>query len=363
MALRWLRRRRKPPEADSSTSAHMRRALHLVLAGDMGGAEVELAEAARIDSSSADVYMALANLYRARGEIGRAIQIHQNLLLQPDLPESLRVESLLSLALDFRAGGFLRRAGASFEELLEADSGNLQALRELERLRVESGEWEDAIQIRRRIGSADPASPRVLAHLWTGLGNAAAAEGDEAAARRAFRRALSRDKTCAEVHMALGEQALREAKPRRAIGHWQRALPLHPALGAALYPRFFEAHGQANDLAGLETLLRDRLDANPEDAEAALWLARAVAKQGRIDEGLSTLRRLLDRAPARLAAHAEIGRVLLDEHRDAEALKAFEELLGSLPPQPDRLRCTSCGGQDVRLHWRCPQCGEWDSFV
>ena len=341
----------------------MRRALHLVLAGDLGGAEVELAEAARIDSSSADVYMALANLYRARGEIGRAIQIHQNLLLQPELPEALRVESLLSLALDFRAGGFLRRAAASFEELLEADAGNLQALRELERLAVESAEWQEAIRIRRKIGAADPATPRVLAHLWVGLGSAAAAAGDEAAARRAFRRALSRDKTCAEVYVALGEQALREGKPRRAIGHWRRALPLHRSLGPVLYPRFFESFVQVGDLAGFESLLRDRLEVAPDDGEAALWLARTVSQQGRVDEALSALRRLLDRAPDRLAAHAEIGRVLLAEKRDPEALKAFEELLGRLPAQPNRLRCTSCGTQDVQLHWRCPQCGEWDSFV
>ncbi|MBW2280542.1 MAG: tetratricopeptide repeat protein [Deltaproteobacteria bacterium] len=341
----------------------MRRALHLVLAGDLGAAELELAEAARIDSSSADVYMALANLYRARGEIGRAIQIHQNLLLQPDLSEALRVESLLSLALDFRAGGFLRRAAASFEELLEADPGNLQALRELERLRVESGDWESAIQIRRKIGAADAATPSILAHLWAGLGNAAALNGDEGGARRAFRRALSRDKNCAEVYIALGEQSLREGKARRAIGHWQRALPLHAALGPVLYPRFCEAFAQAGDLPAFESLLRDRLDENPEDAEAALWLARAMAKQGRVDEALSALRRLLDRSPDRLAAHAEIGRLLLDESRSADALKAFDELLGRLPLQPDRRRCTGCGSQDTRLHWRCPQCGEWDSFV
>jgi lipopolysaccharide biosynthesis regulator YciM len=341
----------------------MRRALHLVLAGDLGAAEVELAEAARIDSSSADVYMALANLYRARGEIGRAIQIHQSLLLQPELPRDLRVESLLSLALDFRSGGFLRRAAASFEELLEADPGNLQALKELEQLAVESGEWEEAIAIRRRIGGADPATPRILAHLWTGLGSAAAATGDEAAARRAFRRALGRDRSCAEVYVELGEQALRQGKPRRAVGHWQRALPLHAALAPVLYPRLFAAFEQDGDLAGFETLLRDRLDGAPDDVDAALWLARAVAKQGRVDEALSALRRLLDRAPARLAAHAEIGRLLLQEKRDAEALKAFEELLARLPAEPTRLRCTSCGAQDIRLHWRCPQCGEWDSFV
>ena len=111
----WLRRRSKPQPPERSATAQLRSALHLVLAGDLPAAEAQLAEAARLDSSSSDVYLALANLYRLRGDIGRAIQIHQNLLLRPDISDELRRESLLGLALDFRAGGFLKRATASFE--------------------------------------------------------------------------------------------------------------------------------------------------------------------------------------------------------------------------------------------------------
>jgi lipopolysaccharide biosynthesis regulator YciM len=74
------------------------------------------------------------------------------------------------------------------------------------------------------------------------------------------------------------------------------------------------------------------------------------------------LRRLLDRDPGQLALHAEIGRVLLHENRDSDAKKAFEELLERLPTDPHRLACRGCGAQDVTLHFRCPQCGEWDSF-
>ena len=341
----------------------MRRALHLVLGGDLAAAEVALAAAARADSSSADVYLALANLYRARGEVGRAIQIHQNLLLQPSLSESLRREALLGLALDFRSGGFLRRAAASFGELLEAEPRNVQALRELERLRVESGEWQEAISIRRRIGSRDPRTPNVLAHLWTGLGHMHVNASRESEARKAFRRALGHDRSCAEAHVALGDQQIREQKASKAIGLWRRALPLHPSLGPVLWPRLWTAYESLDDFDGMEQLLREWLDGEPDDAEASIWLGRSILRQGRIDEGLAVLRRLLDRTPTRLAAHTELGRALLREHREPEALKAFEELLERLPRDQQRLRCQSCGTLDSELHWRCPQCGEWDSFT
>lgn len=362
MALRWLRFGRGPAGPPSGVSGPLRDALRWVLEGDLAEAERALAEAARIDSSSIDVYLALANLYRARGEVGRAIQIHQNLLLRQDLPAAQRRECQLGLALDFQSGGFLSRAAASFEELLELEPRNTQALRELERIKIESGDWEDAIRIRRRIGGSDPNTSRVLAHLWAGLGRSHAREGREADARRAFRRALGRDRNCAEAYLALGDQLLRDAKPKKAVGLWRRALPLHPSAGLLVYPRLWEGFTALGDLAGFERVLRERLGAEPDDTEATVWLARTCVRLGKVDEGLTQLRRLLDRTPGYLPAYAEIGRVLLSERRDFEALKSFEELLDRLPLERDRLRCASCGTQDTELHWRCPQCGEWDTF-
>jgi lipopolysaccharide biosynthesis regulator YciM len=357
----WLRRRPpRPPER--SAAAQLRSALHLVLAGDLPAAEAALAEAARVDSSSSDVYLALANLYRLRGDIGRAIQIHQNLLLRPDISEELRREALLGLALDFRAGGFLKRASAAFESLLEVEPQNLQALRALERIRVDSGDWEGAVQVRRRIGARDPATPKVLAHLWTGHGRAAAARGLEAEARKAFKRAVGQDPACAEAYIALGDQRARESQWKRASSLFRRALGLHAAIGGLIYPRLNDMHGKLGDAAGFEVIVREQLDRAPDDAEASLWLARAVATQRRVDEALAILRRLLHRDGEWLAAHGEIGRLLLREGRGPEALKAFEELLERLPHQPRRLACRGCGTQDTTLHFRCPQCGEWDSM-
>ncbi len=358
-----FRRGRAPQKPAPTATGHMRNALHLVLSGDLSGAEVALAEAARVDSSSADIYMALANLYRARGEIGRAIQIHQNVLLRPDLDEEVRREALLGLALDFRAGGFLRRAQASFEELLEVDSGNLRALREIERIKVETGDWEEAIRLRRRIGARDPATDSILAHLWTGRGRAVMQAGDANGARKAFRRALSHDRHCAEAYIELGEDRLREGKPAKAIDLWQRALPLHPALGRMLYPRLSAAHAATDELLTFERMLRDCLEENPDDLEAAIWLAETIVRQGRTDEGLARLRVLLDRSPSFLPAYAALGRLALEHQRHPDALKVFEELLAHLPLERGRLRCRSCGTQDTELRWRCPQCGEWDSFV
>jgi lipopolysaccharide biosynthesis regulator YciM len=359
--LRWWRR--KPPVEADPASARIRSALRRVLAGDLAAAEEALVDAVRLDSSSADVYLALANVFRARGEVGRAIRIHQNLLLRPDLPAALRHEAQLGLALDFRSGGFLARSTASFQELLEADPGNLQALGELERIHVESGDWQAAIDVRRSIGGRDAQTARVLAHLWTGLGRVRAQEGDEREARRAFRRALRSDRSCAEARLALADQSLRLGKPARAIAHALRTLDLHPAIASLAGPRLFEAHERLQSLPALEALLRGRVERAAEERESALWLARVQLAQQKIDDATATLRRLLHRQPELVAAWAELGRAQLRHGRSAEALKTFEEWLDHLPADRRRLRCTSCGSPSPQLLVRCMHCGIWDRLV
>ncbi len=361
MAARFWRWRRAEPAPAAPVAGALREALRCALVGDLAAAERALAEAARLDPSSVEPYLALASVYRARGEIGRAIQIHQNLLLRTDLAEALRREGRLQLALDFKGGGFLGRASAAFEEILESEPRNRRALLELERLRVESGDWEAALRVRRRIGSADPDTPRIQAHLWVGLGRAHAREGREAEALRCYKKALGRDRSCAEAWLALADALARAGKHRRAIGLYARALPLHPALPAEVWPRLWESHQALGDLAGFEKLARAEIErAERPGDDTVLWLARVLVRTGRVEEGLALLRRLLDRRPDFLAAYAELGRSLLGEHRDLEALKLLEELLDRLPSERARLRCRACGTEDTRLHWRCPQCGEWD---
>ena len=74
----------------------LRAALRALLADDYEGAEAALTGLVREDSRDVDAYLGLATLYRRRGEVGRAIQVHQNLLLRADLDKHARLASSLA---------------------------------------------------------------------------------------------------------------------------------------------------------------------------------------------------------------------------------------------------------------------------
>src|SRR5262247_1976826 len=142
----WLPRawRRTPPQ---STDAALRGALLAVLARDLERAEALLSEVVRRDAKAVDPYLALGRLYRRRGEVGRAIRIDQNLLLRSDLSPEQTLAALEDLAEDFRQGGFLQRAVASYEELLARDSRHRGALRALVTLLASIREFPRAIEL------------------------------------------------------------------------------------------------------------------------------------------------------------------------------------------------------------------------
>ena len=117
----WKRLRGRDGRAPRDVDATLCKALLAVLDRDLDSAEALLTHAVGLDTKQVEPYMALARLYRMRGEIGRAIRMHQNLLLRADLTKEQTVVALVDLASDFRQGGFLQRAIASYDEALSHD--------------------------------------------------------------------------------------------------------------------------------------------------------------------------------------------------------------------------------------------------
>jgi lipopolysaccharide biosynthesis regulator YciM len=327
----WSRARRRAPE---TADALLRAALLAVLARDTERAEALLAEAVRRDAGAVEPYLALGRLYRMRGEIGRAIRIDQNLLLRSDLSREQTLAALEDLACDFRAGGFLQRAVASYEEVLARDVRHRGALRALVSLCASVRDFPRAIALAKRLAKlrrpGDPDDGPSEAELWVQSALAAQAEGRHADARRAVKRALKRDPSHVGAWIALGELEAERGKVKAALAAWSRVPALDRSRGELVYPRIeasYAALERSRDFeAWLEELLRER----PDDPHARFALARAHAARGEVEEALGGMRRLLAQDPDDLAVRGALGRMLLAEQREPDALKEYAELLDVL---------------------------------
>jgi lipopolysaccharide biosynthesis regulator YciM len=330
----WWRRafgrgRRAPETADRA----LRGALLAVLDRELDLAERLITSAVQLDSTGVEPYLALARLYRMRGEIGRAIRIHQNLLLRSDLDPEQTVAALADLAADFQRGGFLQRAIASWEEVLAHDPKHERALLALVSLLADVRDFPRAMAMAKRLAKLSGAAVGGLpseADLLVASAEHAHAEGRSDEARKAAKRALRRDPRSVRGWIALGEIEAERGRTKAALAAWSQVPAIDRRAGARVYPRLEATFAALDRAREFEAWLEARIAERPDDPHARLALARTLAARGAADDALSALRGLLERDPDDLEARATLGRILVSEGRDAEAAKAFAELLDVL---------------------------------
>src|SRR5678815_1745537 len=74
-------------------------------------------EVVKVEPQTIELHFALGSLFRRRGEVERAIRMHQNLVERPDLEEEKRLHALFELAQDYLKAGLLDRAEELFTKL------------------------------------------------------------------------------------------------------------------------------------------------------------------------------------------------------------------------------------------------------
>src|ERR671923_1558010 len=140
---RWIDRRR------ARESPHYMLGLNFLVGNQIDPAIEELTRAAEAAGDPLEVHLILGNLYREKGQVGRAIQEHQALLQRPDLRKLEHANVLLCLGLDYKRGGFVDRALEAFSEVLRLEPQNPHALANLEKLYEEQHQWSEAYSTRR----------------------------------------------------------------------------------------------------------------------------------------------------------------------------------------------------------------------
>jgi lipopolysaccharide biosynthesis regulator YciM len=306
-------------------------ALLAVLDRDFERAESLLASAVKLAPDDDVPYLALAKLFRTRGDIGRAIRIHQNLLLRLSPGSPLGLLAMADLGADFEQGGFLRRAIASYEQVLAHDGRHAGALRALVRLLADVHEFPRALELTRRLArlTGEDAGP-AEAGLRVAMAEAARAEGRSDEARKTLRRMLRRHPKSVRAWSLLGELEAERGRAKAALAAWARVPALDRRAGPLVYPQLEATYAALGRAREFESFLRGLLEGRPDDRGARLALARTLAARGDVEPALAELAELLAREPDDLEARATLGRILLAESRDAEVAKAHGELIDVL---------------------------------
>ncbi len=323
----------------------------------------EFIKAVQINSETVETYLALGSLFRSKGDVTRAIRIHQGIICRPQLEPKILLQALYDLGLDYRKAGLLDRAVTTFQDLISRDGKMLPAYIQLEELFEESKDWEAAFQVQERISKLRKSDDaHVLAHLMTEMGKVHMAKGDVKAARGAFRKAIGIDSKCVDAYLHFGDLHAQEGQDAKAVGMWKKVMEVAPAMTFLAYPRLEHAFYRMGQVGVLEELLR-RSGAGEEDLFTQVFLARHLRKKGETGEAIRTLKGILDQRPDSREARRELIEVYLGEGMKDEAIGEFGRLLETLSVEDRHFQCRMCGYRNEQLLWKCPQCQRWDTMA
>lgn len=359
---RWIDRRK------ARESPHYILGLNFLVANQLDRAIDELSRAARLQPDALEIEMILGNLHRERGQVGRAITIHQGLLQRPKLTHLEHAYILLCLGLDYKLGGFVDRANEAFNEVLRLDAQNPYALANLEKLHEEQHQWQDAMNVRRKLievtDDTDLARhTQILAFLETELGRERVKQLDYTGAAARFQAAIEMAPRTIPAYLNLGDVQFLEGQFAAAEATWARVADVAPERAYLVFERLESLLTKQPESRRFEALCRKLIAANPQDWRAHTALARHLLARGSGGQALELLLEALSHSPHALKVHQDIWQTLVSLGLDPELVRRYTELARQSVFYLDPHVCQRCHYRSTELLWQCPHCHEWDSFV
>ncbi|MBF0622167.1 MAG: tetratricopeptide repeat protein [Magnetococcales bacterium] len=337
------------------------RGLGFLLADEPDRAIEELIKELRINSETVEIHLSLGNLFRDRGEVGRAIRIHQNIIARPQLEQDVQAAALFALGEDYRQGGFLDRAVETYRRVLKIDPEHRKALSGLLSLHESEGRWDRALRALVRLEKAGhPADPRRSAHLHVKIAQESQRQGDERAAEKLFEKAIRIFPGCVEAHRLLGESMLAQDRNRAAVKRFtalQKARPSHFFL---LVEPLQQACERRNDAAGFEKRVVRALEAPTASAQLFVQWSAILESQSRWESAAEVLKKGLENHPKSAELAWRLTRALSQLERWEEATNAGHDCLQQLALGHHNFQCAQCGFKSHDIYWKCPQCHRWD---
>jgi lipopolysaccharide assembly protein B len=361
-ALGWYLARRwpRPLEQDRSRSEYLAGLTHLVNQ-DPDQAIASFVKAVEVDDETVELHLTLGSLFRKRGEVDRALRIHENLLARPDLKPLYRNQARFELAQDFFKAGVMDRAEALFRELVAQGMFLQPSLENLLALYEQVRDWRQALEAARQLEAVKSASLRpLIGQYYCELAETARARKDLPEALRLAGRALSEHPDC--VRASLLQGALHEAAGdvAAAIKSYRRVPEQDPRyVGEVLDPlrRCYEGR---QDLEGYARFLEE---AEELWRHPAVMLARARLVKASGADPTGYLMERLQQHPQWQGLELLLASVAPSAGPAAPLIEGLRKALVAVMGKRPTYQCVHCGFTPSLLFWQCPRCKQWTTVA
>ena len=318
---------------------------------------------AEVDKDTVETQFALGHLFRRRGEVDRAIRLHQNLVARIGLSEEQKTRAVLALGEDYMRAGLLDRAETLFNDLVQMGVLAPQALRQLIAIYQFERDWYKAIDhaLQYEKAAGEPMG-KVVAHFHCELAEKARLESRVDVAREEIGRAYAADSNSVRAGIFEGKLEVAEGNDAAAIRAFERVARHDIEYLPEIMGPLLACYERRGETARARGFLQEMIEHYP-GVSPVLALAQLVQRDEGIGAAQAFLARQIQQRPSVRGEAALIDMSLDNPGDDAgESLRVLKQITDQLVVRTASYRCQRCGFGTRAHHWHCPSCKSWGSI-
>ena len=346
-------------------------ATQYLISGNKDLAIREFLNAVDLNNETIETYFALGGLFRANGEIDKAISIHRSLISRKDITESIRLRSLKELAVDFDKGGFLDKAISTYEDVLKINRDQYEVIGALCRIYEDLGDWDQAYSFRKLLSKVGPENQaETISHILVEKAKNYFHEGNLLECGNELSEAFQYSPTVSAKILQL-KVYLAQGDLDQATSYLFEILKEHP-----MYVSFiFESLSEVKDSLSFSEKYKINLGKLTEfflkidDKEllsfpsVILARLRLLKEHKKMENAFSMLDDWIKKNPnSSEVLKVEYIKLLIALEKNEEALAETSSLLENFQKTMTKHYCNQCGYDSDDIFWRCSQCHEWETI-
>jgi lipopolysaccharide biosynthesis regulator YciM len=342
-------------EAEQSARANYLRGFRYLLNEESDRAVDVFTESGNLSDEAMETQLALGTLFRRRGEMDRAIRLHQNLVERPTNNIAQREAASFALAEDYLSAGLFDRAEELFDRLRDSRVHGAEALRRLLRICEVTRDWDRAVDLCAKLNRLDAAgvNPAQLAHYYCELAEEARRSNAPDLADQMLSQAEAMDSGKVRAALIRADLEMDAGRAEGAFVTLSQLAESQPGMLGEILPRLLAAATLSGDQAGVRSVL----EGLAETPAGLRGIALGVVRDPRISDPLVVryLARFVAREPALQAL------VATGSPESPESVERLRPLLQKMLNAGKRFQCGNCGYGSTAMHWQCPGCRSWDT--
>ena len=364
----WLLGRRDRTKTSEIVGPKYYQGLNYLLNEEPDRALTTFIENLEVTDDTLETHLALGGLLRRRGELDKAVLVHENILAHAKLSKDDMQRVQLELARDYLLAGLLDRAEELCVQLsLEPETGKPGSIRR-ESLKItleiyeREKEWSQGIEVAKllAVGGATDQYERAISHYYCEIAEELLDRNELSGARESVREAIGHDVNNPRASLVRSRIDVEEGHYDQAIAVLTRILDQNPVY----LPESLETLGEAYRLGQrpqkeLREYLISCLDLTPS-ISIVLMLAKSIRDELGDDAVAKFIASHLKENPT-IRGLAQ----LIDLHIDntdgvaKENLTILRSFADALVADKPAYRCNGCGFEGKRMRWHCPVCKDW----